>query len=167
MEKLGTEFRKLLYLQKLRRLEVALIEYRESLEEQGMKKSEEIERKVAVHRKRLESEYGLSSSNEDGTGNKRISSERRDRRDDNHESSRKRHRSESRSESPQIKLSLRDRERGHDSDKDRERHRERDRGNNLESERRDRDYREKSGSKERDDHDRDRGRDRDRRRRVK
>ncbi|KAJ6915307.1 hypothetical protein NC651_017336 [Populus alba x Populus x berolinensis] len=53
----------------------------------------------------------------------RISSERRDRRDDNHESSRKRHRSESRSESPQIKLSLRDRERGHDSDKDRERHR--------------------------------------------
>lgn len=57
----------------MRRLEVALIEYRESLEEQGMKNSEEFERKVAVHRKRLESEYGLSSSNEDVTGNSKWS----------------------------------------------------------------------------------------------
>ncbi|KAJ6329894.1 hypothetical protein OIU76_008674 [Salix suchowensis] len=153
--------------QKLRRLEVALIEYRESLEEQGIKILEEIESKVAIHRKWLESKYGLTSSNEDVTGNRRISSERRDRHDDNHESSRKRHRSESRSKSPQRKLSLRDMARGRDSDKDRERHRERDRGHNLESERRDQDRREKSESKERDDHDRGRGRDRDRRRRVK
>uniref|UniRef100_A0A2P2MP01 U2 snRNP-associated SURP motif-containing protein n=1 Tax=Rhizophora mucronata TaxID=61149 RepID=A0A2P2MP01_RHIMU len=50
---------------KLRRLEVALIEYRESLEERGAKNSEEIERKVAIHRKRLQSEYGLSDPNED------------------------------------------------------------------------------------------------------
>ncbi|XP_034917583.1 protein RRC1 isoform X1 [Populus alba] len=146
--------------QKLRRLEVALIEYRESLEERGMKSSVELEGKVAIHRKWLESEYGLSSSNEDVTSKKSISSERRDRRGDNHDSSRKRHRSGSRSESPQRKLSLRDRERGNDSIGDREGHRER-----LESERRDRDRREKSGSRELDDHDR--SRDRDRRRRVK
>ncbi|KAG6739199.1 hypothetical protein POTOM_056788 [Populus tomentosa] len=146
--------------QKLRRLEVALIEYRESLEERGMKSSVEIEGKVAIHRKWLESEYGLSSSNEDVTSKKSISSERRDRRGDNHDSSRKRHRSGSRSESPQRKLSLRDRERGNDSIGDREGHRER-----LESERRDRDRREKSGSRELDDLDR--SRDRDRRRRVK
>ncbi|MBA0597878.1 hypothetical protein Gorai_007662 [Gossypium raimondii] len=50
--------------QKLRRLEVALIEYRESLEEQGIKNAEDIEKRVAVHRKRLESEYGLSDSGE-------------------------------------------------------------------------------------------------------
>ncbi|KAH8482871.1 hypothetical protein H0E87_030094 [Populus deltoides] len=148
--------------QKLRRLEVALIEYRESLEERGMKSSVEIEGKVAIHRKWLESEYGLSSSNEDVTSKKSISSERRDRRSDNHDSSRKRHRNESRSESPQRKLSLRDRERGNDSIGDREGHRER-----LESERQDRDRREKSGSRELDDHDRSRDRDRDRRRRIK
>ncbi|KAJ6862124.1 hypothetical protein NC652_039079 [Populus alba x Populus x berolinensis] len=148
--------------QKLRRLEVALIEYRESLEERGMKSSVELEGKVAIHRKWLESEYGLSSSNEDVTSKKSISSERRDRRGDNHDSSRKRHRSGSRSESPQRKLSLRDRDRGNDSIGDREGHRER-----LESERRDRDRREKSGSRELDDHDRSRDRDRDRRRRVK
>lgn len=51
--------------QKMRRLEVALIEYRESLEEGGVKSSEDIERKVAVYRKRLESEYGLSDSGKD------------------------------------------------------------------------------------------------------
>ena len=55
--------------QKLRRLEVALIEYRESLEERGIKSSEEIERKVATHRKRLRSEYGLLDSNEDVSWN--------------------------------------------------------------------------------------------------
>ena len=49
----------------MRRLEVALIEYRESLEEQGIKNAEDIERRVAVHRNRLESEYGLSDSSED------------------------------------------------------------------------------------------------------
>uniref|UniRef100_A0A6N2KEU6 RRM domain-containing protein n=1 Tax=Salix viminalis TaxID=40686 RepID=A0A6N2KEU6_SALVM len=153
--------------QKLRRLEVALIEYRESLEERGMKSAKEIERKVLIHRKQLEYEYGMSNSNEDVTSNKRVSSERRDRRGDNHDSSKKRHRSESRSESPQRILSLRDRERGNDPDRDREGHRERYRGHELESERRDHDRQEKSGSKEVDDHDRERSRDRDRRRRLK
>ncbi|GMH10660.1 hypothetical protein Nepgr_012501 [Nepenthes gracilis] len=51
--------------QKLRRLEVALMEYRESLEERAVRSPEEIERKVAIYRKRLQSEYGLSDSNED------------------------------------------------------------------------------------------------------
>nr|2E62_A Chain A, protein At5g25060 [Arabidopsis thaliana] len=46
--------------QKRRRIEVALIEYRETLEEQGMKNPEEIERKVEINRKRLEVDYGLS-----------------------------------------------------------------------------------------------------------
>ncbi|CAK9141325.1 unnamed protein product [Ilex paraguariensis] len=159
--------------QKLRRLEVELIEYRESLEERGVKSLEEIERKVAIHRKRLESEYGLLDSNEDVSANKRSSLERRDKREDSRESSRKRHRSQSRSESPQRKSSLRAKEREMDADKDRERHRDRDRNreraHDPESDRgRDRE-REKSGSRERDDHDRDKGRerDKDRRRRVK
>ncbi|WCJ32260.1 RNA recognition motif (RRM)-containing protein [Euphorbia peplus] len=151
--------------QKMRRLEVALIEYRESLEERGIKSAEEIERKVAIHRKRLQSEYGLSDSTQDFAMNsKKASMERRDRRDDSHESSKKRNRSQSRSQSPLRKTSTRDRE--NDSDKDRERHRDRDRVHDLE-----RNHREKSGSRERDDHDRDRSRerdrDRDRRRRVK
>ncbi|XP_065861968.1 protein RRC1-like isoform X2 [Euphorbia lathyris] len=147
--------------QKMRRLEVALIEYRESLEERGVKSAEEIERKVAIHRKRLQSEYGLSDSPQDVTVNrKKASMERRDRRDDRHESSKKRNRSQSRSESPLRKTSTRDRE--NDPDKDRERHRDRDRVHDLE-----RNHREKSGSRERDDHGRDRDRDRDRRRRVK
>lgn len=63
------------YRQKLRRLEVALIEYRESLEERGIKSTDEIERKVAVHRRRLESEYGLSGSNEDASGNSKCLTE--------------------------------------------------------------------------------------------
>ncbi|GAV80077.1 RRM_1 domain-containing protein/Surp domain-containing protein/cwf21 domain-containing protein [Cephalotus follicularis] len=152
--------------QKLRRLEVALIEYRESLEERGIKNSEEIERKVAIHRKRLQSEYGLSESNEDVSGNKRASSERRDRRNDARDSSRKRHRSLSGSQSPQRKSSNRDRE--NDSERDRERLRDRDRAHDLETEK-GRDRREKSGSRDGDDHDRERGRerDRDRRRRMK
>lgn len=57
------------YRQKLRLLEATLIEYRESLEERGIKNPEEIERKVAIHRKRLESEFGLSDSIEDASGN--------------------------------------------------------------------------------------------------
>ncbi|KAF7833726.1 protein RRC1-like isoform X1 [Senna tora] len=153
--------------QKLRRLEVALIEYRESLEERGIKNLEEIDRKVAMHRKRLQAEFGLSDSSEDGQGNRRTSSERRDRREDSHDISRKRHRSRSRSHSPQRKLSSRDREREHDADRDRDRHKDRiydfdsDRGKDRDRER------EKSGSRERDDHDRERSRDRDRRRRAK
>ena len=151
--------------QKLRRLEVALIEYRESLEERGIKNLEEFEKKVEAHRKRLQSEYGLSDSGEDGQGNRRTSSERRDR----HDVSRKRHRSPSPSHSPHQRLSSRDRDREHDFD--RERDRQRDRSHDFDSDKgRDR-HREKSGSRERDDHDRersrDRDRDRDRRRRTK
>ncbi|KAL7187212.1 hypothetical protein ACSBR1_037311 [Camellia fascicularis] len=148
--------------QKLRRLEVALMEYRESLEERGLKNLEEIEKKVAIHRRRLESEYGLSDSNDNVTANKRSSLERRDRKD-SRESLRKRHRSQSGSESPQRKSSSKDREKENDVDRDRERHR--DKAHDSESGRK-RD-REKSGSRERDDHDRGRERDRDRRRRVK
>ncbi|KAH6782174.1 RNA recognition motif protein [Perilla frutescens var. frutescens] len=53
---------------KLRRLEVALMEYRESLEEQGIKNFEEIERKVAVHKSLLQAEYGLVDSNAGASG---------------------------------------------------------------------------------------------------
>ncbi|KAF9615593.1 hypothetical protein IFM89_024682 [Coptis chinensis] len=55
--------------QKLRHMEVALLEYCEYLEEQGIKSVEEIEMKLANCRKWLESEFGLSSSNQDGTWN--------------------------------------------------------------------------------------------------
>ncbi|KAA0064881.1 protein RRC1-like isoform X1 [Cucumis melo var. makuwa] len=134
--------------QKLRRVEVALIEYRESLEERGIKSAEEIERKVLIYRKQLESEYGLSDSNETASRKKR-----RDRPDDSHESSRKLHRSQSHSDSPVRKSSNRDRDRENDVDRERERSRDRDR--------------EKSGSRERDDHDRDRGKERDRDRRKR
>ncbi|KNA24038.1 hypothetical protein SOVF_018760 [Spinacia oleracea] len=151
--------------QKLRRLEVALMEYRESLEERGVRSAEEIERKVAVHRKRLESEYGLSGSSENLPRNR--NSERRDKRDDLRESSRKRHRSRSRSGSPPRRGSHRDTE-----DSDREyRAKNRSKSQDSDSERirnRSKD-REKSGGLERDDHQRDRGqeRDKDRRRRIK
>lgn len=56
----------------MRRLEVALIEYRESLEERGIKNLEEIEKKVLMHRKRLQVEYGLSESSEDGQGSSKL-----------------------------------------------------------------------------------------------
>ncbi|PIN17904.1 hypothetical protein CDL12_09430 [Handroanthus impetiginosus] len=81
--------------QKLRRPEVALMEYRESLEERGIKSSEEIERKVAIHRSWLQAEYGLLDSNADASGRKMSSSDRRDRRDDSQEPSKKRRSSES------------------------------------------------------------------------
>ncbi|OWM86814.1 hypothetical protein CDL15_Pgr015850 [Punica granatum] len=129
--------------QKMRRLEAALIEYRESLEDQGIKNQEEIEKKVALHRKRLESEYGLLDSGK--------SSGKRDRRDDARDSSRKRQRSPSPSKSPPRRSSNRDKERDRDG-----------RAHHLEGDRR-RD-REKSGSRERDDYERDRARDRDRER---
>ncbi|KAM6553946.1 hypothetical protein CsatB_014708 [Cannabis sativa] len=151
---------------RLRRLEAALIEYRESLEERGIKSHEEIERKVAIHRKRLESEYGLSVSNVDASGNKKASLDRKDRRDNSHETSRKRHRSHSRSGSPiRRSSSIREREREHDLDRDREKHRDRDRdkGHDFENERGR--EREKSGSRERDDHEREKGRERERERR--
>ncbi|KAJ7966287.1 U2 snRNP-associated SURP motif-containing protein isoform X2 [Quillaja saponaria] len=151
---------------KLRHLEVALIEYRESLEERGIKSLEEIENKVAIYRKRLQSEYVLSDSCADGPGNRRTSSERRDRQDSSHDSLRKRHRSQSRSESPKRRSSNRDREKELDQERNRDRHR--DKGPDNENDRGDRERnREKSGSRERDDHNRDRDRGRDRRRRMK
>ena len=48
--------------QKLRHLEGALIEYRESLEERGIKHADEIEKKVNHHRRKLLQEYGLLNS---------------------------------------------------------------------------------------------------------
>ncbi|CAO2841008.1 unnamed protein product [Amaranthus hypochondriacus] len=141
--------------QKMRLLEVALIEYRESLEEGGVKSSEDIERKVAVYRKRLESEYGLSDSGKDPSRSKRTS--KRNHR----ESSRKRQRIRSRSGSLPRRGSNRekedvdrdyrakDRAKSHDSDSDRNRSRSRDR--------------ERSGGLERDDSQRDK----DRRRRIR
>ncbi|KAL2472397.1 RNA recognition motif (RRM)-containing protein [Abeliophyllum distichum] len=150
--------------QKLRRLEVALMEYRESLEEQGIRSPEEIESKVAIRRSLLQSEYGLLNSNPDASGRKR------ERRDDSRDASKKQRLSQGRSESPQRKLSTKDRERESDANRDRERRRDREKGHDLESERIkdwDRD-REKSGSRERDDYDRDKARERDRdRRRAK
>lgn len=155
--------------QKLRRLEVALIEYRESLEERGIRSAEEIDKKVAMQRKRLQLEYGLSDSAEDGSRNRRSPLEKRSRKDDSLELSRKRHRSRSRSESPQRRSSNRVREKENDLDRDQERLRERrrDRDRAYDTGGRGRVDREKSGSKERDDNDRDRGRDRDRERRKR
>jgi U2-associated protein SR140 len=146
--------------QKLRRIEVALIEYRETLEEQGIKNSEEIERKVEINRKRLEVDYGLSGSN-DGNRNQKSTIERKERREDSRESSKKRQRVENQSQSPPRKSSTRERDHhdlDRDRDRERERHRDRDRQHDL---KRDRDQREKSSSHERDDHDRSRERDRD------
>ncbi|CAL9229878.1 unnamed protein product [Arabidopsis halleri] len=96
--------------QKLRRIEVALIQYRESLEEQGMKNSEEMERKVTIHRKRLEADV-LS-------GNQRVLQVKREKREDSRDSSRKKYPSESqnRSQRPPQKLLTRERVRDHDLD---------------------------------------------------
>lgn len=122
--------------QKLRQIEVALIEYRENLEERGIKK-EEIEKKVTAHQKQLQYKYGLTDVGEDSSHRRTSSTERREKRDDSRESSRKRQRSHHDSESPQRKSSSRDREKGrsyderekerdHDRDKRRERDRDRD-----------------------------------------
>lgn len=54
--------------QKFRHVEVALIEYRESLEERDIKSPEEIERKVEIRRRQLLSEYRLLDLNEDASG---------------------------------------------------------------------------------------------------
>ncbi|KAH9295687.1 hypothetical protein KI387_039275 [Taxus chinensis] len=171
--------------QKLRRLEVAVMEYRESLEEHGMCNLEEIERKVDVHRKKLKSEFGLidEAADRENTAmfrkakhSTRISEsspfDRKDRRDEHRDSSsKKRAHSQSHSKSPCHKSS-RDREKerekekeiDRDCDRDRDRHRERDherdRVREFETERgRERG---KSGSRDRDDHDRERMRDKDR-----
>ncbi|XP_077221869.1 protein RRC1-like isoform X2 [Tasmannia lanceolata] len=151
--------------QKLRRLEVAVMEYRESLEERGIRNAEEIEKKVANQRRRLQLEFGLLDSNEDASGNKTTSQERKERRDDFHDSSRKRHRSQSQSRSPPRKSSNRDRDRENNMDRDRDRLRDRDRDHESENGRGG--EREKSGSRERDDHDKSRERDREMRRKGK
>ncbi|CAM0956389.1 unnamed protein product [Alopecurus aequalis] len=142
--------------QKLRQIEIAVMQYHESLEEKGLRNTEEIERKVASHRKRLMSEYGLSSSI-DGANNRRsserISSERKERYDDARDSSKKRPHSPSRSRSPSRKSSL-------DRDREHNRNRERLHGNDVGRDR----VREKSASRGKDDHyDRSRDREKDRR----
>ncbi|MCO5552829.1 hypothetical protein L7F22_006346 [Adiantum nelumboides] len=113
--------------QKLRRLEGAVIEYRESLEERGIKTAEEIERKVHSQRKKLLQEYGLLDITGDGKTTERLSSrsiernsERKDKRDDKRESSsKKRPRSGSRSKSPYSReRSSRDREKEKEREKD-------------------------------------------------
>ncbi|XP_008793637.4 protein RRC1-like isoform X2 [Phoenix dactylifera] len=148
------------YRQKLRRLEVAVMEYRESLEEQGCRGKDEIEKKVAIHRRRLQSEFGLSDSADDSWSNRnpseRISMERKERHGVG-DTARKRRRSHSQSRSPQRKS----------SDRDRDRHRDRDRSQEESGRER---SREKSGSREKDNHhdkDRTRERDKDRRKNAK
>ncbi|CAH8324930.1 unnamed protein product [Eruca vesicaria subsp. sativa] len=144
--------------QELRCIEVALIEYREALEEQGMKNSEEIERKVEIKRKKLEVDYGLSGSHEGNrnqhdhvrsdpiepcrTAEKSIV-ERKARPEDSRESSKKRHRGENHSQSPPRKSSAR--ERDHDLDRERDKGRLRDGANQYDLNR-DRDQRQKSSS---------------------
>ncbi|KAL0738585.1 hypothetical protein Bca4012_014795 [Brassica carinata] len=147
--------------QKLRRIEVALIEYREALEEQGMKNSEETERKVEIHRKKLEVDFGLSGSNE-GNRNQKSIVERKERHEDSRQSSKKRHRGETHSQSPPRKSLTRERDHDLDRDMDRGRLRDRERQHDLN---RDRDRREKSSSHDRDDRGRSRESDRDWRRR--
>ncbi|MFS7928210.1 putative transcription regulator SAP family [Helianthus anomalus] len=117
---------------KLRQIEVALIEYRESLEERGIKK-EEIEKKVVAHQKQLQYKYGLMDGGEDASHKRTSSTERREKREDSRESSRKRPRSHRDSESPQRKSSSREREKGRayepqtERDHDRDKRRDRDR----------------------------------------
>eukprot|EP00253_Pinus_taeda_P014345 PITA_14345 len=171
--------------QKLRQLEVTLMEYRESLEERGTKNAEEIERKVSAHRKRLEAEYGLIDpvTDKDTRSDsgyyrhssrmaERFSLEQKERRDDNRDSSsKKRSRSGNRSKSPSHRLSKdrerEDREKGFDGDGEgdpdtvsvrRERDGNRDRIRDADAGR----GRGRSSSREHDNHDRDRDRDRER-----
>eukprot|EP00250_Pteridium_aquilinum_P005238 c15365_g1_i1 orf=672-3917(-) len=164
--------------QKLRRLEGAVIEYRESLEERGIKNVDEIERKVHSHRRKLQQEYGLLDVTGDGKTTERHSSrstertsERKDKRDDKRESSssKKRPRSGSRSKSPYSReRSSRDREKEKEREKDIDWDRERDSHRDwddrertrISESRRDKD-REKS-SRDKDDHDRERERERER-----
>ncbi|EPS61032.1 hypothetical protein M569_13768, partial [Genlisea aurea] len=139
---------------KLRRLEASLIEYREYLEDRGVTGPDEMERKLAIHRNRLQAEYGLLDSNAAAAASADAYGRNADTES---KETRKRQRSQSRSKSPPPPprsrlLSNRD-------------HRETDM--NRERERRMRDAergrgREKGGIWEKDDHDR--MRDRDRRR---
>lgn len=165
--------------QKLRRLEGAVIEYRECLEERGIRNSEEIERKVHSHRRKLLQDYGLLDTIGDGRTAERHSSrsmerlsERKDKREDKKESSssRKRPRSGSPSKSPYSReRSSRDREKEKEREKDLDWDRERDahrdsddRERNRNSElRRDRE-REKNSRGDNDDYERERERERER-----
>ncbi|KAK1417788.1 hypothetical protein QVD17_26922 [Tagetes erecta] len=115
---------------KLRQIEVALIEYRESLEERGLKK-EEIEKKVAAHQKQLQYKYGLMDCSENTSHNRTSSTERREKRDDSRESSRKRPRSHHDSRSPQRKSSSRDREKGRIHEPQTERDHDRDKRRDI------------------------------------
>ncbi|WVZ88371.1 hypothetical protein U9M48_034900 [Paspalum notatum var. saurae] len=141
--------------QKLRQIEISVMQYRESLEEQGLRNMDEIERKVASHRRHLQSEYGLSTST-DGANNRRSSErtlERKEKHDDAHDHPRKRRRSQSRSRSPPRKSQERDREHSRSS-------RDRSYGNDVGRDR----ARDKSASRGRDDHyDRSRDREKDKR----
>ncbi|KAG9455096.1 hypothetical protein H6P81_008000 [Aristolochia fimbriata] len=156
------------YRQKLRQIEGAVMVYRESLEERGIRNLEDIERKVSNHRRRLQLEFGLTEAAEDASGANKHSSQRsshedrKDRRDEARDLSKKRHRSKSQSHSPPRKSLLRDRDRETEVERDRDRHRDKDRTHDPDFERgKDR---EKSGSRERDDYDRERSRDRERER---
>ncbi|KAG0584627.1 hypothetical protein KC19_3G223800 [Ceratodon purpureus] len=176
--------------QKLRKLEVGMIEYRESLEERGLKNNEEIEKRVAIKRKKLEAECGLleatalPSRDRDSKGpdlgldrggsgaSDKALGDRKDRRDDRRDdrkdsrdsrSAKKRTRTRSRSRSlPRVKGRV-----------SRERDRERERGSDNERDRigdRDRDRgrdreernRDRYNSKDREDRDRRKERDRER-----
>lgn len=55
---------------------MAVMEYCESLEEQGYRSKDEIEKKVTVYRRRLQSEFGLSDLTDDSWTNKHPSGER-------------------------------------------------------------------------------------------
>ncbi|PWA76052.1 CID domain-containing protein [Artemisia annua] len=57
--------------QKLRQIEVSLIEYRESLEERGLKK-EEIEKKVVAHQKQLQYKYDAGLFNKEPKSSTQI-----------------------------------------------------------------------------------------------
>lgn len=164
--------------QKLRRLEVAVMEYRESLEERGIKNAEEIERKVSAHRRKLKAEFGLMDETADNDKHhtritESSSPDRKERRDEHRHSSSKKHiHSQSRSRSPHK--SSRDRERERDKNKEGERDRDRvhhrdrdrDRDRNHDTKAEKAREREKSGSRDRNEHernmDKDRIRERDR-----
>ncbi|KAH7671816.1 ENTH/VHS domain-containing protein [Dioscorea alata] len=122
--------------QKLRRLEVAVLEYQESLEEQGMHNKQEIDKKVENHRRRLQSEFGLLDSSDDQSSNKHPTQRTRtgtDQDNSTYESLKKRRRSHSRSRSPPSKSSSRDKGRRSNS---RDRHRSKDQSYERDKDRR-------------------------------
>lgn len=122
--------------QKLRRLEVAVLEYQESLEEQGMHNKQEIEKKVENHRRRLQSEFGLLDSSDDQSSNKHPTQRTRpgtDQDNSTYDSSKKRRGSHSRSRSPPSKSSSRDKGRRSNS---RDRHRSKDQSYERDKDRR-------------------------------